>query len=332
MRTTPAWVLAVLLSVSACAVGDEDDAQTTEHTATTTAPDVATPSVGPSALVVAYQSGGTVRVRTADGGLVDVGVGVEGEPQHPDWSPDGTRLAFETDFAIIWTVAADGSDAREVYRCAGRCFAVQDPAWSPDGRQLAFVEAQTRDGVHESKSLVRVVDLGTGKVRDVTADRSGSETLFGPRWSDDGSSLVVEEDVWASTRLDESVLRGARLVTMGADGHDRRVLASWKGPISGPASPAPDWSGKRVVFVRDDNLLLIDVDDGSVRPLTTYDGVTEHAIQPTFSQDGRRITFTYVRGSFEVDDRPEGAVVDVETGVVTMLDLPGATHVRLGPG
>ena len=318
---------------SACAVGDEDDAQTTEHTATTTAPDVATPSVGPSALVVAYQAGGTVRVQ------------------------DGRRRAWST-----WASASRASPStrtgprtglgwrsRPTSRSSGRSLpmaatharstgaragasAVQDPAWSPDGRQLAFVEAQTRDGVHESKSLVRVVDLGTGKVRDVTADRSGSETLFGPRWSDDGSSLVVEEDVWASTRLDESVLRGARLVTMGADGHDRRVLASWKGPISGPASPAPDWFGKRVVFVRDDNLLLIDVDDGSVRPLTTYDGVTEHAIQPTFSQDGRRITFTYVRGSFEVDDRPEGAVVDVETGVVTMLDLPGATHVRLGPG
>jgi tricorn protease-like protein len=96
-------------------------------------------------------------------------------------------------------------------------------------------------------------------------------------------------------------------------------------------SPDPDWSGKQVVFVRDDNLMLMDVVDGSLQHLTTYDGVTEHAIQPTFSEDGRHVTFTLVRGTWDVDDKAEGALVDVQTGVVTTLDLPGATHVRLRP-
>ena len=120
-------------------------------------------------------------------------------------------------------------------------------------------------------------------------------------------------------------------MTIRANSQHRRIRAKWKGPLDGPGSPAPDWSGEHVVFARNDNLVLLDLQDGTQRRLTSYDGSEEHAIQPTFGPDGRSIAFTYVRGRFGVDDRAEGAVLDVETGEVTMLDLPGATHVRLGP-
>lgn len=310
--------LLVLLVSSACS-GDTDDGVT---------PSAAAESAPAS---VVYQSGGTVWVRpTGRATVVDVGAGVPGEPQHPDWSPDGTRLAFETDFAKIWTVDDDGSDARRLYSCTGACFYLQEPAWSPDGSRIAFVEVRTKDGVTTSRALVRVVDVADGDVRTIHATRDGRLGFYTPRWSDDGGSLVCEEDVFASTRLDETVVRRARVVTLRVDGRQRRVLASWRGPIVGPGSPAPDWSGERVVFVRDDNLVVMDLEDGSLRPLTTYDG-TEHAIQPTFSSDGTRVAFTYVHGTFGVDDRPEGAVVDVATGAVRMLDLPGATHVRFVP-
>ena len=85
------------------------------------------------------------------------------------------------------------------------------------------------------------------------------------------------------------------------------------------------------MFARDDNLVLLDVVTGRSRSLTSYHGIEEHAIQPTSSPDGTPVVFTFVQGRFGVDDRAEGAVVDVETGAVTMLDLPGATHVRFGP-
>ena len=308
----------VLLASGACAAPTGDG--------TTPSPaDSSRPSV-------AYQRDGTVWVRPTDhGAALDVGARVDGEPQHPDWSPDGSRLVVEADFTVIWTFAADGSDARRLYECTGRCVAVQDAAWSPDGGAIAFVEARTRDGEHTSSTLLRVLDLSTGRTRTVLANRTGRVWIFGPRWSDGGDGLVFEEDVFASTRLDETVVRRARVVTVRADGRRRRVLVSRRGPIVGPGSPSPDWSGQQVVFVRDDNLVLVDLRDGSRRRLTSYDGSGEHAIQPTFGADGRSIAFTYVRGSFGVDDRPEGAVTDPRTGTVTMLGLPGATHVRLEP-
>jgi Tol biopolymer transport system component len=281
---------------------------------------------------VVYQAQGTIWVRLpGSSAVVDAGSGLDGTPEHPDWSPDGKRLVVETDFSEIWTLGGDGSHERRVYACKGACFYVEQAAWSPDGREIAFVEVQTKDGETTSRALLRVMDVAGGHVRAVMTDRTGRVGYYSPRWSDDGHSLVFEEDVFASTLLAETVVKRARVVTVRADGRLRRVLASWRGPITGPGSPEPDWSGTRVVFVRDDNLLLMDVGNGSLQPLTTYDGVTEHAIQPTFSGDGRHIAFTLVRGSFGVDDQAEGALVDVKTGVVTTLDFPGATHVRLRP-
>lgn len=308
----------VLLASGACAPATDDGS-----------PQPATKAASPS---VVYQAQGTVWVRpSGSSAVVDVGKGLDATPEHPDWSPDGDRLVVETDFSEIWTLGVDGSHPRRLYACTGPCVWVEQAAWSPDGREIAFVEVQTKDGETTSRALLRVMDVADGHVRNVVADRTGLVAFYSPRWSDDGHSLVFEDDVFASTLLDETVVRRSRVVTVRADGHHRRVLASWRGPVSGPGSPNPDWSGNRVVFVRDDNLMLVDTVTGKRRPLTTYGGVTEHAIQPTFSPNGTRVVFTFVQGRFGVDDRAEGAVVDLETGEVSMLGLPDATHVRFGP-
>ncbi|MDF1504723.1 amidohydrolase, partial [Roseisolibacter sp. H3M3-2] len=56
----------------------------------------------------------------------------------PRWSPDGTRLAFVSDrdgSDNLWTVAADGRDARQVTRVERTQFL--SPAWTPDGKYIA---------------------------------------------------------------------------------------------------------------------------------------------------------------------------------------------------
>src|SRR5918911_4964518 len=57
----------------------------------------------------------------------------------PEWSPDGTRIAFVTyrdGDADIYAVAPDGSGARNL--TFSYTYDV-DPAWSPDGKRIAFV-------------------------------------------------------------------------------------------------------------------------------------------------------------------------------------------------
>jgi Tol biopolymer transport system component len=67
---------------------------------------------------------------------------------HPRWSPDGSRLAFSSNRTgryEIWTVAADGSGARQVTDGPGE---KTWPTWSPDGKRILFTHTQSgRSGV-----------------------------------------------------------------------------------------------------------------------------------------------------------------------------------------
>lgn len=70
----------------------------------------------------------------------------------PQWSPDGTKVAFLSDrdevanpqwagdfVAEIYVMNADGTNAR---RITNNVFDEYDPTWSPDGRKLVY----TREG------------------------------------------------------------------------------------------------------------------------------------------------------------------------------------------
>ena len=62
---------------------------------------------------------------------------------HAQWSPDGTKIAFERfnsdNGADIWTMNADGS--HQVQLTHGPGLNAQ-PAWSPDGKRIAFFRDQ----------------------------------------------------------------------------------------------------------------------------------------------------------------------------------------------
>lgn len=62
--------------------------------------------------------------------------------QVPDWSPDGSRIAYAVgDPGDIWVMDADGTDAHPVIATPTDEFG---PAWSPDGAQLAFIQFDDR--------------------------------------------------------------------------------------------------------------------------------------------------------------------------------------------
>ena len=62
------------------------------------------------------------------------------DDMHPDWSPDGERIAFASDRdgdSEIYTMKPDGSRLRQL---TANTATDVEPVWSPDGRKLAFVE------------------------------------------------------------------------------------------------------------------------------------------------------------------------------------------------
>jgi Tol biopolymer transport system component len=64
---------------------------------------------------------------------------IDGHVYNLAWSPDGSRLAFDTDDGI-WVVGFDGSGLRMVIRHGA------NPNWSPDARASHTAPGATPDG------------------------------------------------------------------------------------------------------------------------------------------------------------------------------------------
>lgn len=111
------------------------------------------------------------------------------EMTQPQWSPDGTQIAFEahTPGKIVraYVVSAAGGPIREILSQPGEQGV---PAWSPDGARIAvavnvFAPADTM----ESRGIY-VVDWKTQQNRKVP----NSDGLTSPAWSPDGKYFIAK--------------------------------------------------------------------------------------------------------------------------------------------
>jgi Tol biopolymer transport system component/DNA-binding winged helix-turn-helix (wHTH) protein len=104
----------------------------------------------------------------------------------PNFSPDGKRIAFESDrsgYSEIWACDIDGSNCGELTTLHGVAGA---PRWSPDGRTIAF-EFHTKE-----HGEIYLLEVGGGTPR-LLATIPGSDN-GGPSWSRDGKSLYFYSD------------------------------------------------------------------------------------------------------------------------------------------
>jgi Tol biopolymer transport system component len=95
----------------------------------------------------------------------------------PEFSPDGTRLAFNSlsGSGGLFVANADGSRQHRI----SRNYAI-DPAWSPDGSRIAYISS-ARVG-----HVIVVNADGTGFRRRLTNDIYGDYSVS---WSPDGRRL-----------------------------------------------------------------------------------------------------------------------------------------------
>ena len=97
------------------------------------------------------------------------------------WSPDGSSLAFSTTEQLdssVWTVAPDGTGAKEVSTEPGST----QPAWSPDGELLAISAQPTG----EPSAGVYLLDPATGDTTELA--NSEYRDAF-PVWAPEGDRL-----------------------------------------------------------------------------------------------------------------------------------------------
>ncbi len=97
-------------------------------------------------------------------------------PMDPDWSPDGSRIAFAMR-GDIWVIPDEGGTATALTRGPGY---YAEPAWSPDGNKISLTVS--RDGLLN----VGILEITSGHVELLT---EREEDDFSPEWSHDGKSL-----------------------------------------------------------------------------------------------------------------------------------------------
>jgi Tol biopolymer transport system component/tRNA A-37 threonylcarbamoyl transferase component Bud32 len=241
---------------------------------------------------------------------VTFAVGVE---NFPTWSPDGGRLAYESNQDGNWDIWVTQLGAGEpVNRTVDHSGPDRYPSWSPDGRQIAFLSQ--RD---ETWGLYTMAAVG-GMPRKVVS-LAVDPVYYGgtPQWSADGAQIAVA--VW------DPPSSYAEVVSWQTQETRRIPFPQHEG------NPCLDlsWSadGRLFAYVEADGdaaevsrLWTMPVSGGQAIPVT--DGRTNDR-SPIWSADGRQLFFVSNRGGpmdlwrqrMSEDGRPEGEPKPVTTGL-----------------
>jgi Tol biopolymer transport system component len=182
-------------------------------------------------------------------------------------SPDGTRIAFDSDREGLRAVYLADADGKNVRKVSPEGFAAV-PSWSPDGSALAFVRAEAdRPQVWNLWTL----KLADGDLRQVTRHRIGQP--WGGSWFPDGRRIAYSHE--------------ERLVIHNLETGAERVFGTpRRGRLVRTPAVSPD--GRRIIFqVHRDGAWLLELGDGSLRRVLEDSTAEEF----TWAPDGRRVAY-----------------------------------------
>lgn len=181
------------------------------------------PAWSPNGRRIAYDSGGIITTMNPDG--TGAVALVAGGASDPAWSPDGSRIAFAAAGIKVMNANASGQVSLTT---SGQGFQHTRPAWSPDGTKIAF-------------------NYTTGGGRGImvmNADGTNMGNLpcgicYDPAWSPDGTKIAYGKGLTPALGL----------YVINLDGTDEiRIAANPGGSAGGAAEPAWSPDQSRIAF------------------------------------------------------------------------------------
>ncbi|MEE8422722.1 MAG: protein kinase [Dehalococcoidia bacterium] len=198
-----------------------------------------------------------------------------GKDGDPSWSPDGSKIVFETDrhgeLFEIYTMNADGSGLQRltISDTSENQYVNVEPVWSPDGSLIAFTS--TRDG----NAFIYTMNSDGSDVRRL-ANIPGQ----GPDWFPDGTRIAFFS-IDAASNFDVYVvtIEGGEVVRLTDDA---------------AVDTQPAWSpdGQRIAFQSDrsGNGEIYVMNADGTEPVRLTNNPAEDT-EPSWSPDGRQIVF-----------------------------------------
>lgn len=197
----------------------------------------------------------------------------------PRWSPDNSRIIFQSDrdnvfsgMADIYVMNADGSGQTRLTSDANDDSA---PVWSPDGSKIAFQSA--RNGVSYQIYVMNADGSGQASLTNSTANE------IQPSWSPDGTKIAFASD------RDHTGFSSIYMMNTNGSGQTRLTYSD-----IGVSDEQPSWSpnGSKIAFAstRDGNkeVYVMNASGSAQLRLTN---IQENDDSPSWSSDGTKIAF-----------------------------------------
>lgn len=182
----------------------------------------------------------------------------------PDWSPDGTRIAFhafdrslEEAWFDIYIINIDGTGLRRLTDSPGGDW---DPSWSPDSSRLVFHSSRKGEGWEYHLYDLFIVDVETGQETQLT-----------------DNDYYEEAATWSP--VDDRILHVSidGLCTIFPDGSELTLVSDGTGMIHWEPEWSPD--GTKIAFPGritsgdyvDIEIFVINSDGSELKQLTTND-------------------------------------------------------------
>ena len=253
----------------------------------------------------------------------------------PEWSPDGSRIAFTAarhknphnagGSGEIYLIDPNGSNETRV---TDNGSFDRFTSWSPDGKRLLFLSSRdSRSGSYMWTTIYVMNPDGSDQTRvDIDFDtRAKTWSVSSAEWSPDGNRIALE------------ILEGFRdgrwishIYVMDADSDVPTRLT--QGYENGEHYGNPEWSpdGSRIVFnarYREGDgsvsaIMVMDADGSNKERLVSGEG-SNYPFDPTWSPDGRGIAFVVNNGTTIYPNHDIFVMYADGTGLTRLTDNPG---------